>query len=117
MVRRLGPARDERRPSTAPTARSRENRREASAHEWCAPDDAELDDAKAWRAANPALGRRLTEGFTRSELDSLDPEDFRRERLGIWLPELFGGAIPAALWRALSDPSARAVRAKVLSLT
>jgi hypothetical protein len=86
------------------------------AHEWCAPDDAELDDVKAWRSANPALGRRLTEGFTRSELDALDPEDFRRERLGIWLPELFGGVIPAALWRALSDPSARAMRAKVIAV-
>ncbi len=45
-------------------------------------------DPERWRAANPAMGIRLTEEFTRTEFDAMvaanDLAGFMRERLGVW---------------------------------
>lgn len=43
-----------------------------------------LDDEENWRRANPALGRRITLDYVRSERRALTPEEFARERLGWW---------------------------------
>lgn len=43
-----------------------------------------LDDEENWRRANPALGRRITLEYVRSERRALPPEEFARERLGWW---------------------------------
>jgi hypothetical protein len=70
--------------------------------EWCAPDGLGPGDIKAWQAANPALGSRIELSFVASELDSLQPEDFDRERLGRWQEESTGGPIDRATWDALA---------------
>ena len=85
-------------------------------HEWCAADDCEIDDPRAWAAANPAMGRRLSAEYTRSEMEALDAEGFKRERLGHWHEDESASVIPAALWRSLGNPGARAVRSRVLAL-
>lgn len=84
--------------------------------EWCAPvvdcgDDrcdhrpgspgCALDDREAWRAANPAIGRRITVEHVAKERRALPPEEFARERLG-WWEEPVGAAagLPLNLWEA-----------------
>jgi hypothetical protein len=74
--------------------------------EWCAPDDADLDDPHAWAAANPALGRRLTERFTITERRILTPEDFARERLGLWIPEAVVSVFGPGNWQGCTDETA-----------
>lgn len=57
-------------------------------HEWSVPgdniSDIDFKDKKLWYEANPALGYRLTEEFTQTEAESLSPDGFCRERLGVW---------------------------------
>lgn len=45
-----------------------------------------LDDEVGWKQANPALGRRITYDYVRSERRALavSPVEFMRERLGHW---------------------------------
>lgn len=62
--------------------------------EWSAPDDAAPDDPEAWGQANPALGIRISEDFIDTERGALEPDDFARERLGIF-PEDIDGTEPA----------------------
>lgn len=69
--------------------------------EWCADDDADVNDRAAWAQANPALGFRLSEEFTERELAALSPEGFRRERLGIWAEVEVSDVLPN--WRNLAD--------------
>lgn len=75
--------------------------------EWCADVDDDPSDPATWRKANPALGTRLSESFTASEMIALSPEDFARERLGIWhedeTPSVFG----AGVWESCRDSHAR----------
>jgi hypothetical protein len=53
--------------------------------EWRADDGVADDDVDAWYEANPALGIRISEEFVADELRALsaNPDEFRRERLGI----------------------------------
>lgn len=74
--------------------------------EWCAPLDCDPADPHAWALANPALGRRLTERYTISERRSLAPEDFARERLGLWAPEAVVSVFGPGAWQACTDESA-----------
>lgn len=74
--------------------------------EWCAPEDADPADPHAWAAANPALGRRLTERFTISERRVLDPEDFARERLGLWFAEAVVSVFGPGAWQSCTDEAA-----------
>lgn len=70
--------------------------------EWSAEPDCDPLDRHAWATANPAFGIRMTEEGFEAEL-VLDPEDFARERLGIWASNtstLFG---PGA-WEGCRDP-------------
>lgn len=71
--------------------------------EWCASDDDDRSEPATWAAANPALGRRLTVRYTESELVSLAPEDFARERLGIWNAEGPVGIFAPGVWEACED--------------
>lgn len=77
-------------------------------YEWCGDQSAESADVRAWLHANPALGYRLSLDFTAREMDALDDEDFRRERLGIWSEEHFANVIDLAVWRALADKDSKA---------
>lgn len=75
--------------------------------EWSAPDGASLDDRGAWAAANPALGRRISESFVVAERAALPDEQFGRERLGLWADTMSGkSAIDPTLWASLADPKA-----------
>lgn len=72
--------------------------------EWSAEDDASNDDVDAIRQANPSLGlsnQSLDDVF--SDLNDMETERYRRERLGIW-SELGGSAVPAAWWQSCRDP-------------
>lgn len=61
-------------------------------HEWSIEgknvDDIKTDDKELWYQSNPALGIRLTEGFTEEEQRTLQADGFARERLGWWAPTL-----------------------------
>lgn len=93
--------------------------------EWCAPGSWEdppclpgtscphvvdtygcaLDDEDLWRTANPALGRRITYEYIRSERRALPVLEFGRERLG-WFEEPSKASespITTAAWDALVD--------------
>lgn len=55
--------------------------------EWAAADrieDIEVEDPALVPLANPAFGFRITAEFAEAELRRLGPEDYARERLGIW---------------------------------
>jgi hypothetical protein len=76
--------------------------------EWCADRDAALDDPVAWAQANPALGLRIDPEFVRAELEALGPDEFARERLGIWSEDdLNPRVIPAEAWAACEDLESR----------
>jgi hypothetical protein len=62
-------------------------------------DGVDLDDLTSWAAANPSLGIRISVEHVRRERRSMPPEDFARERLGIW-PRRTGG--PAG-WAVIGE--------------
>ena len=72
--------------------------------EWSAPEAAAPDDRIAWASSNPGIGHRIAPEFIASELDSLEPRDFERERLGRWDEEVGGTWIPDDLWAACASP-------------
>lgn len=96
--------------------------------EWCAPGSWEeppcaagrkclhipdtagcaLDDEGNWRRANPALGRRITIEYVRSERRALDVREFGRERLG-WheIPVDEAAAIDLAGWAKSVDATSK----------
>jgi hypothetical protein len=72
--------------------------------EWCAANDADVNDEAEWAAANPSFGLRIDAEFTANELAALGPEDFARERLGIWPDDADSESIiPIARWKACED--------------
>lgn len=91
--------------------------------EWCAPTggcatqdcdhhrDAKgcaLDDPANWRAANPALGKRITERYVAAERRSLTPKEFARERLGWWDEAGRGGLFHLPDWWKRQDADTKA---------
>lgn len=76
-------------------------------HEWSVdaetPEAIDITASDIWRATNPAMGYRLTEEFTGTELATMTKDGFARERLGWWSPALAAQcdyAISAAAWDA-----------------
>lgn len=71
--------------------------------EWSAPEDADSEDVEAHRAANPAMGIRISPAYIQNELQAfrgaLAENEWRMERLGIW-PEAggVGTVIPVDVW-------------------
>lgn len=61
-------------------------------HEWGVDaksiNDINISDKTLWYMTNPALGIRLDEDFTGTEMNTMSPDGFARERLGWWPPEL-----------------------------
>lgn len=53
--------------------------------EWSAEEADDPADPETWYKANPALGIRIHEHFVAAEQRALPPEQFARERLGIWV--------------------------------
>lgn len=73
-------------------------------YEWSADDAAASDDVEAWWQANPGMGMRISLDYIRdTELEAMDDEEFRRERLGIWAKLGSETAISAGQWRMLLD--------------
>lgn len=73
--------------------------------EWAAEADSDPADPATWAAANPGFGERVNEEFIReTEFSILPPEDFARERLGIWFDdEDAARIIPSDVWEACRD--------------
>lgn len=62
-----------------------------------------LDDESRWLQANPAIGRRITIDYIRSEREALPPDEFMRERMGRWDDPTSDSPVPLALWAARAD--------------
>lgn len=72
--------------------------------EWCASESDALDDLGVCARANPALGIRISSEFVTRELEALGPDEFARERLGIWSEyDQSHGVISARAWGACLD--------------
>lgn len=68
-----------------------------------------LDDEARWESANPALHRRISIDYVRSERRALEPAEFMRERMGWWEdpPEASDLSIfPATEWDECLDEDA-----------
>lgn len=79
-------------------------------HEWSieaeSANDIDVADKSLWYLTNPALGTRLTEDFTETEMTTLSRDGFARERLGWWAPDVSvveDYAIPADVWDACAS--------------
>ena len=73
-------------------------------YEWSAEDTADSDSVDAWYQANPGLGIRISEEYVReTELEGMDDEQFRRERLGIWAKLGGDKAFTPSQWKVLQD--------------
>jgi phage terminase large subunit-like protein len=75
--------------------------------EWCAEADDDPEDPRTWAKANPAFGVRIPERAIRGELDKLSPEDFARERLGIWREEDVVSVFPPGTWASCATHGER----------
>lgn len=101
--------------------------------EWGAPfkpcevDDCEhaigapgcaLGDPELVRAANLAIGRRMSLDFVMTtEREGMTPQDYMRERLGWWEdPPEGGGVLDLAAWRALSIGTVADPKAPILGI-
>lgn len=76
-------------------------------YEWSAEDGDDPDDSETWAKANPALGIRIDPDFIKAERRSMDDEEFKRERLGIWAKVGGSSAIPRDRWDDCLDPESR----------
>lgn len=74
--------------------------------EWSATEDADLDDPRAVRQANPGLGIRITAEYVEKEREVLTDADFARERLGIRRRGATKRVIPDEIWDAVQDREA-----------
>lgn len=74
--------------------------------EWCAGDDADLDDRAGWARANPAMSIRIPEDYIAAERAALGADDFARERLGIWRLGTKQRVIPSEAWEEVQSPTA-----------
>lgn len=75
-------------------------------HEWSVESIGDVMDRSRWYETNPALGIRLDERFTETELHRLSDEGFARERLGWWSSTAGKALLSEGEWIALatSDP-------------
>lgn len=72
----------------------------------------QLDDVESWRAANPAIGRRISIEYLEAERRALPPVEFMRERLGWWQdPPTIGDSsiLDAEAWQARADTGSQIV--------
>jgi phage terminase large subunit-like protein len=74
--------------------------------EYAAPDGCALDDRRAWRIANPAMGRFLRQSALVTDLAMTPEGHFRAFRLGQWVDgtDSWLGPSGRAVWDGLLDP-------------
>jgi phage terminase large subunit-like protein len=86
--------------------------------EWAADADAPIEDVRAWIQANPGIGRRIALGTIAAELGTMEPDDFARERLGIWAEDAAASVFPT--WADLAEenpPAPTGARALGIDVT
>lgn len=64
-----------------------------------------IADRDVWYQTNPAMGIRISERFVASEHAAMKatPEEFARERLGVWPPDAAGSVFDLKQWAKLGD--------------
>jgi phage terminase large subunit-like protein len=79
--------------------------------EWCAEYGADLDDQELWRRVNPAVasGRVALQAIV-DDRAVLPPDQFRAERLSMWIPTGGASVFEASSWEALLDRDSTAVK-------
>ena len=75
-------------------------------HEWSVEKMPDSDDDLMELAymTNPAMGIRITEDFTRTEMATSSLDGFARERLGFWSVGAGGDGMPREAWGKSSVP-------------
>ena len=70
--------------------------------EWSVPEIGDVRDMSRVEDTNPALGYRLQESVIDSELNSMEPDGFARERLGWWTEGEDNSLMAQAEWDCLA---------------
>jgi hypothetical protein len=83
--------------------------------EYAAPDGADLDDEATWWAAHPGLGYHVDIDALRADRESMPPDRFAAEYLGVWPEAMVDNALVDA-FTATTDPAAAPVSPIVLGL-
>lgn len=85
--------------------------------EMSADQDANADDRKQWRKANPSYPKRTnTESMLRMRENLASEDSFRREALGIWDEETVGQSlISSDQWRMLFVPDGEVERGRMVA--
>ena len=74
---------------------------------WSGPEEYRRDP-EVHRRANPGYGIRLSPSFVvDTELEAMGPEEFDRERLGIWAKLGGESVFPANVWSNLADEESK----------
>jgi hypothetical protein len=81
--------------------------KDACWHEWSVEEVGDVTDHKRWYTTNPAMGYRIDEKFTETEVNTLSKEGFARERLGWWQPNGGVKLFDIDKWRKLGVNDAR----------
>lgn len=77
--------------------------------EWSVDDEADPDSPESWAEANPSMGIRLSPQFVADERRTMGDEEFKRERLGIWVKIGGSSAIPPKMWADCLDEESEPV--------
>jgi len=83
--------------------------------EYAAPEGADLDDPETWRAAHPGLGHHVDIDALAADRESMPPDRFAAEYLGVW-PEALIDATLVDAWNRGTDPAAELADPIVLAL-
>ncbi|MDD7384754.1 MAG: terminase family protein [Actinomycetaceae bacterium] len=84
--------------------------------EFAADSDADTDDLKQLRLANPSYPKRTPLRAIRKLRRSLSEDNFRREALGIWDANNTPLVIPQSVWDSCEDPDSVGVERLVLGV-
>ncbi len=69
--------------------------------EWCADQKDDISSPEVWARANPGMNIRVDQEAIASLYGSMDPEDFQREILGVWLEDAFETVIDLQMWNSI----------------
>lgn len=72
--------------------------------EFSADRDANVEDRAQWRKANPSYPHRTSESSILRMKRQLGDASYRREGMGIWDEDSFGGVFPPSVWSAARAP-------------
>lgn len=78
--------------------------------EWCAEYGANVDDEQLWVRGNRAVAAgRVPLQAILDDRAVLPPDQFRAERLSMWIPTGGASVLDASTWNALHDPDSTVV--------